>query len=73
MIEQGPWPDERVVRSAGHPQAKRMFFSVVGRHKCGEIEDGISLRHAGEAGWVLDWDDFEAVYLAAKNMREVKP
>lgn len=64
-----PWPDEMVVRAAGFgPQ--RIYFTPTKLISCGKIDDGVMMRFQGEAGGVLDWIDFEAVYLAGKKARE---
>lgn len=47
---------------------KPLTIDFVGS-KCGKIDYGVSVRMPGEmAGFVLDWDDFEAAYLEIKRL-----
>jgi hypothetical protein len=55
-----------VIKAAGHCA----HLTIEGHGSaCGTIENGLSCNFNGEAGFVLDWADFEAAYLALKATR----
>jgi len=58
-----------VINTAGHSKGNMVCDSVSSR--CGQIENGIGLYWSTDnAGWVVSFEDWERVYLAAKKWRE---
>lgn len=71
-----PKLDDYLIEVVGHP-AKWLAVDP-GSHRCGHIEDGVSLSHwlceepnryQVDGGWVISFADLEAFYLAAKAHR----
>jgi hypothetical protein len=67
---------EMVVIVAGLSDRNEMRFDL-GRVRCGHIEDGIGIALPGEgslaAGWVMAFEDLEAIYMEARAIREAAP
>jgi hypothetical protein len=67
-----------MVKTQGHAFGDWLRFEP-GQCSCGSIEDGVSLEHANcenpqnyhqvKGGWVISFEDFERMYLAAKAAR----
>ena len=57
-----------ILETAGHSQGNlecRSFDS-----SCGNIDNGLGFNFTNQAGWVVSFEDFEKLYLAAKASRD---
>lgn len=72
-----PKHDDYLIAVAGH--GFKWLAVDPGRHRCGKIEDGVSLAHwlceepnryQADGSWIISFADLEAFYLAAKAYRD---
>jgi hypothetical protein len=58
-----------VVRTSGYDEHNRLVIDP-GPSRCGDIDDGISLWHHGQGGWVISMADLTRIYQAAVKVRQ---
>lgn len=57
---------EMKIRSAGHPDGN-ILVDIGDKWSCGEIDGGVSIRFENNYGFVISFEDLEAVYLNLKK------
>jgi hypothetical protein len=60
-----------IIEVAGYPEDTLEIDT--NRVECGIIKNGVSFSHGSKGGWVVNWDDFEQVYLTLKHTQKAKP
>ena len=59
-----------IIETAGHSQGNLVCDSF--DSWCGSIKHGLGFKFEKECDWVVSFEDFEKVYLAAKAYRDLK-